>query len=92
MITGEQALIATDFRYYEQVGLECPGFELVKVTTRLADVLPELLARTGVRRLAFEADHVTFADAQDWAKAAPEVEWTPTKGVVHEATCGQGCV
>jgi Xaa-Pro aminopeptidase len=82
LITGEQALIATDFRYYDQVGLECPGFELVKVTTRLADVLPELLARTGVRRLTFEADHVTFADAQDWVQAAPEVEWTPTKGVV----------
>ena len=52
--------IATDFRYYEQVGLECPDFELVKVTTRFADALPELAAKTGVRRLAFEADHATL--------------------------------
>jgi len=32
--------------------------------------------------LAFEADHVTFADAQEWARAASDVEWTPSKGVV----------
>ena len=82
LITDQHALIATDFRYFEQVGQECPDFELVKITTRLAEVLTDLLAKTGVRRLAFEADHVTFTDAQDWAQAAPEVAWTPTKGVV----------
>ena len=82
LITGQQAFIATDFRYYEQVGLECPDFELVKVTTRFADVLPEVLAQASVRCLAFEADHATFADAQDWAKAVPGVEWAPTRGVV----------
>ena len=82
LITRNRAFIATDFRYYEQVGMECPDFELVKITTRFADLLPQLLAQTGVRRLAFEADHATFADAQDWTKAAPEVEWVPTKGVV----------
>jgi Xaa-Pro aminopeptidase len=82
LITDQHAFIATDFRYFEQVGQECPDFELVKITTRFAEVLTELLARTGVRRLAFEADYVTFNDAQEWAQAAPEVAWTPTKGVV----------
>jgi Xaa-Pro aminopeptidase len=82
VITKDQALIATDFRYYEQVGIECPDCELVKVTTRFPDVLPEVIAQAGVRRLAFEADHTTFADVQEWAKAAPEVEWVPTKSIV----------
>jgi Xaa-Pro aminopeptidase len=81
LITQSHAFIATDFRYYEQVGLECPGYELVKVTTRFTDVLPELVARAGVKRLAFEADHATFGDVQDWAKVASEVAWMPTKGV-----------
>ena len=81
LITSERAFIATDFRYYEQAGLECPGFELVKITTRFADALPAMLVQAGVRRLAFEADHVTFADAQEWAEAAPGIEWAPTKGV-----------
>ena len=82
LITGEHAFIATDFRYYEQASLECPGFELVKITTRFTEALPALLVTAGVRRLAFEADHATFGDAQEWAEAAPETEWAPTKGVV----------
>lgn len=81
LITADRALIATDFRYYEQVGLECPGYELAQITTTLAAVLPEMTQTAGVRRLAFEADHATFADVQDWSKAAPEIEWVPTRGI-----------
>jgi Xaa-Pro aminopeptidase len=84
LITSEQAHIATDFRYFEQVGLECPGYTLCKVLTTFAAALPELVAAAGVRRLAFEADHATFADMQDWSKAVPEVEWTPTRGIGME--------
>lgn len=82
LITPEAALIATDFRYYEQVGIECPGYELIKLTTTVADALPGMLMQTGVTRLAFQADHATFADVQGWSKAAPEVEWAPVKGLV----------
>lgn len=81
LVTPAHALIATDFRYYEQVGMECPGYELVKVLTTFAAVLPEMIERAGISRLAFESDHVTFADVQDWSKAAPAVEWAPTKGI-----------
>lgn len=81
LITADRALIATDFRYYEQVGLECPGYELVQITTTLAAVLSAMLQTAGVGRLAFEADHATFADVQEWSKAAPEIEWVPTKGI-----------
>jgi Xaa-Pro aminopeptidase len=83
-ISADLALIATDFRYYQQVGIEAPRFELVKVTSTFADVLSELLARQPLRRLGFEADHATFAEAQEWMQAAPEQEWVPTKGVVME--------
>jgi len=82
LIAHEQALIATDFRYYEQVGLECPDYTLVKVTTTAAAALPEMVATTGVRRLAFQADHATFDDVQTWSKAVPDIEWAPTKGLV----------
>jgi Xaa-Pro aminopeptidase len=75
-------LIATDSRYYEQVGLECPGYELVKIITTFAAVLPEMLARTGVRKVAFEADHATYAWAQAWTSQNPAVEWAPTEGMV----------
>ena len=83
-ISADSALIATDFRYYEQAGIECPQFELVKVTSALTDVLPELVARQPVKRLGFEADHATFAEVQEWMGAAPEVEWAATKDLVMD--------
>ncbi len=82
LISQECALIATDFRYYEQVGIECPDYTLVQVTSTAAEVLPGMLASAGVRRLAFQADHATFADVQSWSKAAPDFEWIPVKGLV----------
>jgi Xaa-Pro aminopeptidase len=83
-ISADLGLIATDFRYYDQVGIESPLFELVKVTSTFVDVLPEMLARRQLKRVAFEADHATFVDAQEWMQAAPELEWVPTKGVIME--------
>ena len=83
-VTAPSALIATDFRYYEQTGIESPQYELVKVTSTVADVLPELLGRQGVKRLGFEADDVTFVDAHEWMAIAPDVEWVPTKGLVMD--------
>jgi Xaa-Pro aminopeptidase len=82
LISREAALIATDFRYYEQAGLESPDYTLVKITSTLANALPEMMALAAVRRLAFQADHATFDDVQTWARAVPEIEWAPAKGLV----------
>ena len=82
LISAQQAYIATDFRYYEQVGIECPDYVLVKITGKFADVLPDVLRQAGVKRLAFEADHATFADVQEWSGAAADVEWVPTRAII----------
>ncbi len=62
MITQQKAYLATDFRYYEQVGQQSPDFELIKVTKPLREWLPELL--TGVGTLGFEAFNLTFSQHQ----------------------------
>ncbi len=82
LVSADRALIATDFRYFEQVGQECPGFELVPIEGDLSRALPDLIARGAVRRVAFESDYVAFATAQAWMDAVPDVEWLPTKGIV----------
>ena len=78
LISADMALLATDFRYYEQVRRQCPDYELIKVAQRFPDVLSDMLARTGIHRVAFEAGATTFADAQKWFDAAPDHEWVPT--------------
>jgi Xaa-Pro aminopeptidase len=82
LITPGIALLATDFRYYEQVGREAGAFELARVTTTMADLLPELLAGQGIRRLAFESEYMTIAELEKLREATTEVEWVPVKEAV----------
>lgn len=82
LITASAALLATDSRYYEQVARQAPAFELVKITRQLKDVLAEMLQRTGVARLGFEADDVTVATLESLKEAAPDLQWQATQKVV----------
>ncbi len=83
ILSAEQAILATDFRYYEQVGQEAPAFELVKVEGKFDALLPGLLADLGVRRLGFESQHVTVDQHSTWRQAAGDVEWVPLKEAVE---------
>jgi Xaa-Pro aminopeptidase len=83
VITAERAMMVTDFRYYEQVGREAPDFELAKIKTRVADLLPELLADLDVKRLGFESQHLTVEQLNTF-KAAEGVEWLPLENTVEK--------
>jgi Xaa-Pro aminopeptidase len=82
LISPGRAVLATDFRYYEQVGREAGAFELARVTTTMAALLPELLARDGIHRLGFESEHMTVAELQTLSEATADVEWVPLKEAV----------
>jgi Xaa-Pro aminopeptidase len=84
VITAERAVMVTDFRYYEQVGREAPGFELAKITTRASDLLPEVLADLGAKRLGFESQHLTVEQLNTLSKAAEGVEWLPLENTVEK--------
>ncbi len=63
LVTGELAIIAVDFRYYEQAEREALDFTLFKangpMNTWLSDLLRE--ARLGGKNLGFEAQGVSYA-------------------------------
>ena len=84
VITKERAVIATDFRYYEQVGREAPDFELAKIQNRVSDLLPKVLADLRVRRLGFESQHVTVEQLSTLSKAVEGVEWLPLEDTVEK--------
>ncbi len=83
VIKPDEALLVTDFRYYEQVAREAPDFRLAKIETKLADLLPALLAELGVKRLGFESEHVTVAQHGEWTSLTGEIEWLATKEMVE---------
>ena len=83
LISAEQAILATDFRYYEQVSKQAPDFELAKIKDKFTNILPDLVAQVGARRVGFEAAHLPYAQYQEWAEVAEGIELVPTKELVE---------
>lgn len=84
IVSAKHAVLATDFRYYEQVGREAPGLQLAKIRTEFSDLLPGLLADLSIRRLGFESQHLTVDQLQSLSQGAPGVEWVPLKDAVEK--------
>ncbi|MGP8050280.1 MAG: M24 family metallopeptidase [Desulfobaccales bacterium] len=88
LITQAAALLLTDFRYQIWARQEAPAFRVEVYRQSLGESLAEFLKELGVRRLGFEAAHLSYRQYQRWraAAAAPglRVEWEPLEGLVEE--------
>lgn len=75
LITAEQAIIATDSRYWERVKQEAPDFTLFKHSRAIEDTRI-LLKQANVHRIGIEAQHVTLA-AMNGLKKIETADWQP---------------
>lgn len=75
LITANQALIATDFRYYAQADREAPDFTLFKHQRTPADT-QNFLAKSGAKTVGLEAKHVTIAELIELEEVSG-VTWKP---------------
>ena len=79
LITPQNVILATDFRYTEQSKKQAPDYEIFQITNNIADWFPRLVAEFNLKRLGFEAGHITFAlyqqltDALNKAKSRLEL-------------------
>ena len=87
LITPDEALLITDSRYYLQAEAECPGFEVIQTpggSGGYGDALHTVLkAHPALRRLGFEADHVTVSQLNAWQQANPNIQWNSTQSIVE---------
>lgn len=90
LISQEQAILATDFRYYEQVEKQAPDFRLAKVTEKFKLLLPDLVHQVGAKRVGFESTHLTVDQRQEWQEVAEVFELVPTKELVQEIRAVKG--
>ena len=60
LITPNDAILATDFRYLEQTKRQAPDFEIFQITGDIESWFPKLIDGLNLRRLGFEANHVSF--------------------------------
>ena len=84
VVGAQRALLATDFRYYEQARRQAPDFELVELAQSMAKGLASLIGERGFKRLGFESHVLTVEEFGKWKTAVPEVEWVPTSGLIEE--------
>jgi Xaa-Pro aminopeptidase len=86
MITPEKALLATDFRYWEQATSQAPAYTLFKHQRREEDITA-FMAAAGVARIGLEAQHVTLSELATLKKATASLErsvtWVPLEETVE---------
>ena len=88
LITAKNSIIATDFRYVEQVKRQCPDYTLFQITGKMAEWFPELIDSLSIKRLAFESGATTFAQYTQiseiiYTQKLP-LELVPTENVVEK--------
>ena len=85
VIGKQQALLYTDFRYTEQAGLQAPAFEVRQLNGGMGTWLPGVTQELEAKKLAFDANHVTYAvyQALTTAIAGTGVDLVPDSETVE---------
>lgn len=80
LITQEEALFLTDFRYLEQAAIQCQGYRIVEISRikPITDVLLEM----GLTRIAIEEDYVSYGQALEYQEKIPQVQLVPLQGAL----------
>lgn len=60
-ITEKDAIIATDFRYIEQVKQQSPDYKIFQITGGMENWFPELIAGVSSQKLGFESQNISLA-------------------------------
>jgi len=88
LISGQNAILATDFRYVEQAKVESPDFEIIQTKQGLRDWLSGLISDLGWHKLGFEANFISYEGYQKLSEAITtkqvNLELVPTTGIVEQ--------
>lgn len=83
VITPTEAILFTDGRYTEQASFQAPDFRIVETKVD-KDVVADTLSSLGVKSMAFEREHVTFASWENMTKRFKETKLVPASGWVEK--------
>jgi len=87
LITPQDTILATDFRYIEQAKIQAPDYEIFQTIGGIVDWSPKLVAELNLKKLGFEAGHITFALYHQLSdilnKAQSQLKLIPVDGLVE---------
>lgn len=86
IVLEKEAVFISDSRYSEQAREEVAGVPVVIYAnpTTSAQAIAREVARLGIKRLVFEAEHVTFSTHALWRREMPDVELVPVEHLVDK--------
>ena len=88
LISGQNAILATDFRYVEQAKGESSDFEIIQTKQELRDWLPGLVSDLGWHKLGFEANSISYEGYHKLSEAIGtkqiNLELVPTTGTLEQ--------
>ncbi|PSL43184.1 Xaa-Pro aminopeptidase [Salsuginibacillus halophilus] len=82
LITREEAVLVTDFRYTSQAEAQCEGFTVEKQAGGLAEAVGEAVKQRGIQTLGFEKEAVTYAQFEAY-QTYIQAELKPVAGIVE---------
>jgi len=87
LITPQNTVLATDFRYIEQAKGQAPDYQVFQITGNTPEWFPRLVSELGLNRLGFEAGDITFAMYRQLSDILNETEsrlqLVPVDGLVE---------
>jgi len=88
LISGQNSILATDFRYVEQAKGESPDFEIIQTKQELCGWLPGLVSDLGWHKLGFEANFISYESSHKLSEAIEtkqvNLDLVPTTGIVEQ--------
>lgn len=78
LITEDQAVIVTDFRYIEQARRQSPDYTLFRISGKMAEWLPGLLKDRHIKSLGFESSFAPVAFYEQLSALLKDLPTCPT--------------
>ncbi len=83
IVSGDRALLLTDFRYLSQAAEQAASFAVERHGEQPFETVAEHVRKLGIRTLAIEEKCLTLAQARMLREALNGVECVPTDGIVE---------
>lgn len=82
LITAEQAIFITDFRYTEQAAAQATAFEIVEHKQGMIQEIASQIDKLGVKRLAFEKNYTSYSQFETYQSQFSQ-ELVPVEGLIE---------
>lgn len=84
LVTQNEAIFITDFRYIDQAKEQAPHFKIVQHQGPILETLKEQIKETGIYKLGFEQDVISYSLYNQFKEALENSELVPLSQIVEK--------